>query len=248
MVQLCWFDSGEIMIQIGNFFFKYRNWVFIPMYLAVFIPSPELVSAQYRHWLLFIGLFITILGQAIRCLTIGLAYIDRGGKDKKVYASKLVTQGIFNHCRNPLYIGNILKLLGIAVLANSALYLGLFIPVFLFIYQAIVQAEESFLKGKFGADYIDYCQRVNRWLPNLSGFNDTLQHVAFRWQRPVVKEISSVYVWLIGIEAILFFKYPELINGGRELRNQVFLSSLIASTTLYLGIRHLKKIGIIQGL
>ena len=236
------------MIQIGNFFFKYRNWVFIPMYLAVFIPSPELLGEDKRHWLIILGLFITILGQAIRCLTIGLAYIDRGGKDKKVYASQLVTQGIFNHCRNPLYIGNILKLLGIAVLANSVLYLGVFIPAFLFIYQAIVLAEENFLSGKFGPDYVDYCQRVNRWIPNVAGLSDTLKSMSFRWQRPVVKEISSIYVWLIGISAVLLYKYPELTNGDTALRDQNFFISIVICTALYLGIRHLKKIGILQGL
>ncbi|MGZ8227708.1 MAG: methyltransferase family protein, partial [Methylococcaceae bacterium] len=139
-----------MMIQIGNFFFKYRNWVFIPMYLALFMPSPELLAGEQRYWLIFIGLFITVSGQVIRCATIGLAYIDRGGKDKKVYASRLVTEGIFKHCRNPLYIGNILKLVGIGVLSNSLLYVALFIPVFLFIFQAIVLAEENFLRSKFG--------------------------------------------------------------------------------------------------
>jgi hypothetical protein len=90
-----------MMIKIGKFFFKHRNWVFIPMYLALFMPSPEFLSGEHRYWLIFIGLFVSISGQVLRCATIGLAYIDRGGKDKKVYVSRLVTEGIFKHCRNP---------------------------------------------------------------------------------------------------------------------------------------------------
>jgi hypothetical protein len=47
-----------------------------------------------------IGLVVTITGQLIRGITIGLAYIIRGGKDRPVYAEDLVTEGMFNHCRN----------------------------------------------------------------------------------------------------------------------------------------------------
>ncbi len=126
------------MIQIGNFFFKYRNWVFILLYLALFIPSAPIFSEEsfgsnYYWWPIIIGLVITITGQLIRGLTIGLAYIIRGGKEGKVYAEELVTTGIFNHCRNPLYVGNILMLLGVGVLSNSLLYVAVFIPFFLFV-------------------------------------------------------------------------------------------------------------------
>ena len=104
------------MITIGNFFFKYRNWLFIILYLLLFVPSPPLFGKDtfgqhYFWWPIIIGLIITITGQAIRGATIGLAYIIRGGKEGKVYAEELVTTGIFSHCRNPLYVGNILMLL-----------------------------------------------------------------------------------------------------------------------------------------
>jgi len=91
------------MISIGNFFFKYRNILFIFLYFALFLPSPLLFSPEsfgetYYLWPIILGLLITISGQLIRGVTIGLAYIVRGGKDKKVYADNLVTEGIFNHC------------------------------------------------------------------------------------------------------------------------------------------------------
>ena len=85
------------MVAIGNFFFKYRNWIFILFYGALFIPSWPLFSKEhfgelYYVWPIIIGLFITCLGQLIRGLTIGLAYIVRGGKEGKPYAEGLVTE------------------------------------------------------------------------------------------------------------------------------------------------------------
>ena len=141
------------MISIGNFFFRYRNFLFMFLYVALFIPSaplfsPEVFGANYYIWPVVLGLIITVSGQLIRGATIGLAYIIRGGKEGKVYAEELVTSGIFNHCRNPLYVGNILMLCGVGVLSNSLLYVAVFIPFFLFVYQAIVLAEENFLRKK----------------------------------------------------------------------------------------------------
>ena len=174
------------MVSIGNFFFKYRNWIFIIFYAALFIPSwplfsPKQFGSHYYVWPIVIGLVTTCLGQLIRGLTIGLAYIVRGGKEGKPYAEGLVTEGIFSHCRNPLYVGNILMLLGVGILANSLFYVAIMIPVFLFIYQAIVLAEENFLRGKFGPGFDAYCKKVNRWFPNLRGIGKTFSSMQFNW-------------------------------------------------------------------
>ena len=236
------------MIRIGNFFFKYRNWLFIILYLLLFVPSPLLFSEKvfgpdYYLWPVIIGLLITITGQAIRGVTIGLAYIIRGGKEGKVYAEQLVTTGIFNHCRNPLYVGNILMLLGVGVLSNSLLYVGIIMPLFLIIYQAIVLAEENFLRNKFGASFDQYCSRVNRWIPSLKGISSTINSMHFKWKRWILKEYNTQYVWLTGIVLILLLKYPQLTNYDESKRN-LLLWILIPFLLLMYGlVRYLKKSG-----
>ncbi|MES2649985.1 MAG: isoprenylcysteine carboxylmethyltransferase family protein [Bacteroidota bacterium] len=234
------------MITIGNFFFKYRNWLFIVLYLALFIPSPPVFSeasfgASWYWWPIIIGLIVTVTGQMIRGATIGLAYIVRGGKDGKVYAEDLVTTGIFSHCRNPLYVGNILMLVGVGILSNSLIYLVIFIPLFLFIYQAIVLAEENFLRNKFGEKFVAYCNRVNRWLPSLAGISTTFNGMRFNWKRWILKEYNTQYVWLSGITLILLFKYPELTGGDTTYRNKLLLIILPVLLILYLLVRFLKK-------
>ena len=236
------------MITIGNFFFKYRNWLFIILYLLLFVPSPPLFSEKvfgpdYYLWPVITGLLITITGQAIRGVTIGLAYIIRGGKEGKVYAEQLVTTGIFNHCRNPLYVGNILMLLGVGVLSNSLLYVGIIMPLFLIIYQAIVLAEENFLRNKFGASFDQYCSRVNRWIPSLKGISSTINSMHFKWKRWILKEYNTQYVWLTGIVLILLLKYPQLTNYDESKRN-LLLWILIPFLLLMYGlVRYLKKSG-----
>lgn len=238
----------EMMIRVGNFFFRYRNFLFMFLYALLFLPGWQLFTEKqfgpHYYWIPIItGLLVTVTGQAIRGATIGLAYIIRGGKDKKVYAEELVTSGIFNHCRNPLYVGNILMLAGVGILSNSAFFICVMIPLFLFIYQAIVLAEEDFLRRKFGEVFDAYCARVNRWIPNLHGLSDTFRSMRFNWKRYVLKEYNTFHVWLGGIVLLLLLKYPQLTAGDTDRRNRLLAVSVPLIVVSYLAVRFLKKSG-----
>jgi protein-S-isoprenylcysteine O-methyltransferase Ste14 len=234
------------MVELGNFFFKYRNGLFIILYILLFVPGPPLFTAEKNgdnyYWLpITIGLIVTVAGQVLRAVTIALAYIVRGGKDKKVHAEDLVTSGIFSHCRNPLYAGNILMLTGVGILANSLLYVVVIIPLFCFIYQCIVMAEENFLRNKFGQQFINYCNRVNRWVPTLRGISKTFKSMPFNWRRYVLKEYNTFFVWLGGIVLILLLNYPQLINFDTQLRNLLLFTIFPSIVVSYLVVRFLKK-------
>src|SRR6185503_9604048 len=110
-----------------------------------------------------------------------LEYIVRGGRNRQVYAKRLVQGGVFAHCRNPLYLGNYLMLLGVGVASNSLLFLCVGMPFFAFAYWAIIAAEENYLRQKFGNEFDDYCRRVNRIIPNWTGFGKTLRGMRFSW-------------------------------------------------------------------
>lgn len=237
------------MVTIGNFFFKYRNWLFIIFYALLFVPhvpqlfTPLNAGKNYYLYPIIIGLIITVAGQAIRAATIGLTYIIRGGKNKKVYAKELVTTGIFAHCRNPLYVGNILMLAGVGILSNSLLYVVVMIPFFIFVYQAIVLAEENFLRNKFGEQFKNYCAKVNRWIPSLKGIGKTFSSMHFNWKRYISKEHTTTFIWLCGIIIILLFYYPQLTHYDNALRNKLLIIILAFLLVIYIAIRVIKKRG-----
>lgn len=234
------------MISIGNFFFKYRNLLFPFFGLLIFIPSPVLLSenvfgpSNYTIALI-IGLVVSIGGQAIRAMTIGLKYIVRGGKNKKVYAQDLVTDGLFSHCRNPLYVGNILMLVGVGILSNSLYFMIFVVPFFLFIYQAIVLAEENYLRGKFGPGYDEYTKHVNRWIPNFSGLGTTLGSMKFNWKRYVVNEYNTVYLLLVSILLVIVTHYPSIALLPQEDKIKFFVIWFLVLSAIYLFVRYLKK-------
>src|SRR5205814_7404454 len=94
------------------------------------------------------GFLVASAGQMLRAATIGLEYIIRGGRKRQVYAEKLVQGGVFAHCRNPLYLGNFVILLGVGLASNSVLFLCIAIPFFAFAYWALIAAEENYLRNK----------------------------------------------------------------------------------------------------
>lgn len=77
----------------------------------------------------------------------------------------LVTEGVFGHTRNPMYLGFAIALMGFAILlggaASSFLLAGLFV---LITDRWYIAFEENAMRRRFGAEYDEYCRRVRRWV------------------------------------------------------------------------------------
>ena len=79
-------------------------------------------------------------------------------------SSFLVRSGPFRFSRNPIYLGMVLILSGAALALGSATP-WLIIPVFIgALAHQVIAGEERKLTAEFGAQYLEYCTRVRRWL------------------------------------------------------------------------------------
>lgn len=235
------------LLACGDFFFRYRNAVF-PLVLAalciVFPPRLLGGSLALDRWLDLVGLAVALAGQGLRAAVIGFAYIKRGGLNKRVHASSLVTAGLFGVCRNPLYLGNGLIVAGLLIIHGNpwACLLGLL--VFGFAYGSIVASEESFLVAKFGAAYRDYCRQVPRWWPDPRRFAEATRDMRFDWRRVVANDYGTVFPWVAG--AALLFAYEAAYHVGLMGARPRLLAAatvILAMGALALAIRHLKKSG-----
>jgi len=223
-------------IAIGNFLFRTRNALFPLLYLTLFLGQQRVSEAAVV--MLAAGAAIVLLGQGIRILTVGLDYIVRGGRQRKVYADSLVQTGLFAHCRNPLYLGNLLMIIGFGVAANNPWYLGIAMPLFFFGYACIIAAEEHYLLGRFGESYQHYCARTPRLLPRMAGLGQTLRTFAFNWRRVVVKEYTTLCMTLLML-VLLAAKALNADAHGWRLSGGLILLILLAC----LVVRMLKKSG-----
>lgn len=193
------------------------------------------------------GILVIITGQIIRAAVIGLAYIKRGGVNKKIHAEKLVKNGIFAHCRNPLYVGNLTIITGFLIIHNNLWVYIIGGTFFLFSYNAIVKAEEAFLLDRFGEEFKEYCNHVNRWLFNMNGISKTLGSMEFNWRRVVVKDYTTMMTWMLTI--ILLFMLEHITLYGFEF-SRPFILHMSLSVTLvlssFLAVRVMKKSGILS--
>jgi protein-S-isoprenylcysteine O-methyltransferase Ste14 len=79
-------------------------------------------------------------------------------------SNALVTDGPFRFTRNPMYLGMMLVLLGLALLLGTLTPLLVLPAFFALIHLRFVRLEEAFLELHFGEAYRAYKERVRRWL------------------------------------------------------------------------------------
>jgi len=240
------FFSDQV-IDYGHFLFRYRNFLF-PLILCflflVFPPYPLEGNPELDVLMDIFGMSVIFSGQIIRAAVIGLAYIKRGGVNKKIHAEKLVKNGIFTHCRNPLYVGNLTIITGFLIIHNNLWVYLIGGTFFLFSYQAIVKAEEAFLLNRFGEEFKEYCNHVNRWIINISGIDKTLGSMKFNWQRVVVKDYTTMLTWMLTVILLIIVEHINL--HGFEF-SRLFIVHMALPVTLILSafllIRIMKKNG-----
>jgi protein-S-isoprenylcysteine O-methyltransferase Ste14 len=76
----------------------------------------------------------------------------------------LVTDGPFQYSRNPIYVGNLMILAGVGLLAGSVWHVALVPLLALAIAHMAIRREEAHLEAKFPTQWAAYSSRVRRWL------------------------------------------------------------------------------------
>jgi protein-S-isoprenylcysteine O-methyltransferase Ste14 len=240
---------SKLNIRVGNFLFRYRNGLGPILFLLALLagrPTFPGGSADLNLLLDCAGIALALAGQVLRIVTIGFEYIERGGRNRQVYASKLVQGGIFALCRNPLYVGNLLLAAGLALVVNSTAFYLLVLPLVSYAYVAIVAAEEAFLREKFGREYTEYCLRVGRWIPRLHGWRRAVAGMRFNWRRVLVKEYNTMFVVLFTLAAVKLWADYQVLGSPALPGLASMALAFIAWLGSYLAVRTAKKTGYVK--
>ena len=78
--------------------------------------------------------------------------------------SAIVATGVYRITRNPMYLGMLAMLMGVAVFLAAPLALLGPVAFVAYITRFQILPEERALTGKFGEPYLSYCRQVRRWL------------------------------------------------------------------------------------
>jgi protein-S-isoprenylcysteine O-methyltransferase Ste14 len=188
--------------QQGIWLFRYRG--LIPIIFVVFglwafvsermdwIEDRELHAPQWFWWLCF---GVSLAGLAIRTHAVGYASPNTSGRNTKgQVADSVNTSGLYSIMRHPLYTGNFLMWLGIALLTCNFWFVAWFIFLYAIYYERIIYAEEQFLIRKFGAAYTDWSQRTPVVLPAFAKYRPPVN--PFHWKRALKQEITGLLLLL----------------------------------------------------
>ena len=89
-----------------------------------------------------------------------------GGPGIDIPPERIVDSGIYAYTRNPMYLGHLIFMLGLAITFDSLPAVALLI-FHVFWFQRRVMEDEDHLQALFGEAYLDYMLRVKRWIPGI---------------------------------------------------------------------------------
>jgi protein-S-isoprenylcysteine O-methyltransferase Ste14 len=125
------------------------------------LPLPFVPAAVPAGWL---GAVVVALALAL--FVWAIATVTRAGSNVPTNrpTTTIVDSGPYRFTRNPIYLGMVLGLIGLAIAFNSLWLLLTLVAFALVIRYGVVAREEVYLERKFGDVYRRYRARVRRWL------------------------------------------------------------------------------------
>ena len=235
----------ELEVQ-GNWLFRYRS--LLPL-IVLFVgigaqclavhTSGVLFTIVFPYWEVYeyLCLTISLVGTFVRVYTVGHTPAGTSGRNTVgQVADSLNTTGIYSVVRHPLYLGNFLMWLGIALLTCNISFITGFVFVYWIYYERIMYAEEQFLRRKFGSLYMDWSAQTPAFIPRIGRFRPS--SLPFSWKKVVKKEKNGVFALFL-----LFSLFDGMVVWQTETFsvNRVLLAMTLLSGMAYVMLKYIKK-------
>jgi protein-S-isoprenylcysteine O-methyltransferase Ste14 len=228
----------------GNFLFKYRTYLPLVVLvggLAIFMYQKNtgtFVELGQNYW--YFSLIVGLIGLLVRIYTVGHTPENTSGRNTTggQLADQLNQTGIYSLVRHPLYLGNFLMWLAVAMLTANTTYIVGFILAYWLYYERIMYAEEQFLRGKFGKSYTDWASNVPAFIPKLSGFISPKYPFSIR---KVLKKEKNGVAALFGLFFIFEIAGKYASEGEYNFEKTFWFWGFIISVIVYLILKMIKS-------
>ncbi len=233
----------EEFVSSGQWLFRWRSYLPLALYPPVaFVmwtrARAGLVPAPDHAWDLFC-VAISLLGVVVRAVAIGCAPAGTSGRntDKGLEASTVNTTGMYSVVRHPLYVGNFLMWLGVALLPRSA-WLAIVISfAFWLYYERIMFTEEEFLRRQFGERYEQWARATPAFVPKLRGWRSP--SLSFSGRNVLRREYSGLFGLVASFT--LLDAVRETAARGAVAIDRMWVGIFGATLLFYVATRALKK-------
>lgn len=185
--------------------YKWRGYFYIPPLLVMTFCFWNEYENDFITW--SVGPSIMILGLVIRIWATKHIGKRIRRKYKEGRRRLLILTGPYRLVRNPLYIGNIVAMIGLCLLSELVWFMPIAFTYFFLLYSLVVRYEEYKLSVLFGREYSVYRRTVPRWIPRFSMIaeskrGDFAWTSSLRGELPGVASTSVMVLILLGKEII----------------------------------------------
>jgi len=234
----------EQMERQGKFLFRWRSYLpllALPLFIVALKQSEYLErvfgNTAEAVWESFC-LLVSFLGLLIRCLVAGYAPRGTSGRNtREQAAANLNTTGMYSMVRNPLYLGNLVIVIGILLFTQVWWLILIGIFGFLFYYERIIFTEEEFLRKKFGDLFLAWANKTHVWIPSFRKWQKP--DLPFSWKTVLRREYSSFFSIVAAYTFLDIF--ADLLSERRLEITFVWAIFFVAGLIVYFTLMFLKK-------
>jgi protein-S-isoprenylcysteine O-methyltransferase Ste14 len=122
---------------------------------------------------------------------------------------KLVTQGPYSLCRNPLYFFSLIGVIGVGMTTETYTIPLLIIVLFSFYYPFVIKNEQKFLLGIYKDEFLVYMKNVPCFFPSFSNFTEPEEYTV---KPKRFRNFLTEVIWFFWLAGII-----ELIEHLKEL-------------------------------
>ena len=139
------------------------TYLFISILTMVLLHFLTPVSELIAYPLTLFGIVPLVAGIALNLMADSAFKKEQTTVKPFEKSTTLITTGVFQICRHPMYLGMALILFGLAILMGSLTPL-IIIAIFVILMELVfVRAEEKMLKQQFGLVWGAYKNNVRKW-------------------------------------------------------------------------------------
>ena len=230
------------LLRLGDFLFRWRSYLpllLVPPFIAAIAVSEHPVDSPGGRLAWQVAcVLLACVGLALRVWTVGVAARGTSGRNtREQKATVLNMTGPYSLMRHPLYVGNTLIAVGLALFPGTVLAAIAVAVVGAVYYGVITAREEAFLRERFGAAFEAWASRVPAFVPKLSGYVPSAR--PFDWRIPVRREFYALA--LILITPLALDVATNLTRRGVLEFNAVWGSLALVGAIVFVVLRMMKK-------
>lgn len=134
--------------------------IVLPILLNYLFPLKVIITPP----LSYLGIIVMIAGLGFMALAAKEFRSKKTGFKLKSGGTELVISGPFRFSRNPIYLGMVVWMSGLAVFLGSLVVFFFPVALFLLAHFVLIPIEEKKMEQVFGMNYLNYKKDIRRWV------------------------------------------------------------------------------------